>query len=328
MLILLTPSVFGVAGGITLLSIANYALLERHRLIVVDEEHADYLGWLAELPANAREEWTFVSQRGYEREALEPARYRICVEDRLVSDWAAPVPVLSIKDANQLLGLPFHVVLEDAVSDKYFLLKAATPEQRELLEGKEARGELSFENGGGISSMPRWVQTAIAEGNAYHMRRWFMFDSDALTPGQPSGQSEVLRNACRQAGIEHHQLRRRAIENYIPRPALESWTYGNGKVNRLAREPVMRAFANLSEQQRHHFNMKDGMLGDSKRKDANAGTLFDDQGVKEKVSLQSGFGSDVATLFSTEIISEEMMDRDGALAEMRPVINGLLAQMR
>ncbi len=328
MLILLAPSVFQAAGGLTLMSIANYALADRHRLIVLDETHVDYIEWLAAQSPLSRDEWNFISEQGYEREALEPARYQVRVENRPLSDWTATPPALSIQEANQILGLPFHVVLEDAVSDKSFLLKAASPEQRHLLEQKEARGEISFENGGGISSMPRRVHAAVAEGKAYHARRWFMFDSDALLPGQPSAQSEILRAACQEAGIEHHQLRRRAIENYIPRPALESWTYGNGKASRQAREPVMRTFSKLAEAQRHHFNLKYGLAGDSKRKDGPAEGLFDDRDHVDISNLQNGFGDDVATLFSTDIIDEKMLERDGSLTEMRPVINALIAQMR
>ncbi len=329
MLVILTPSVFAPGeGGLSLLSIANHALHGRHRVIVADEIDPNYQNWIAELSRSHREEWDFILEISFEAEALEPAVHEVHVAVKATSDWAASPPVLSIQDTERFLNIPFSIVLEDAVSDRAFLLKMATPQQRSFLEDKEKCGEISFLNGGGISAMPRLVEPAVAAAGGFSMKRWFMFDSDALQPGVPSAQSEKLRTACIAANVSHHQLTRRSIESYIPIPALESWTYSNGRPLQKVREPVMREFAKLSSSQKHHFNMKDGLAGDSKREGPNAGQLYDELERSVIKVLQVGFGSSVATLFATDIVDENMLNKDGSLSEMRPVLNALIAQVR
>ncbi len=65
--------------------------------------------------------------------------------------------------------------------------------------------------------MPKRVKAASEKGKVETMRLWLLFDSDALTPGQPSAHSNALKVLLRGGGVFFYQLTRRNIENYIPK---------------------------------------------------------------------------------------------------------------
>ena len=69
--------------------------------------------------------------------------------------------------------------------------------------------------------------------------------------------------------MHHYRLARRAIENYLPRSALETWTLvGGNRTERLARRLKVGDFFELVPSNRHQVNVKEhvgavgGLYGD------------------------------------------------------------------
>jgi hypothetical protein len=295
-----------------------------HRIVFEDEDSGPVQSWLGGLEMGHQEKWIELIREGYFLEAREPARYELCVTGQ-ATRWAENPPKATPKDAAKFLSRSFCILLEDAISDRNFLLKMATKEQREAILEREAAGGLTFTHGGGISSMPRTIESWTGEGPHGHLRRWVLFDSDALRPTEPSDQSETLKLNCIAAAVPYHQLRRRNIENYIPPFALNGWAFSSGD---RARRRVFRAFVSLSAAQRAHYNMKEGLRGDVARRGKTAGNLFDDVSDFDKASLASGFGRGIGDLFSTDAVGEEHLRRDGSWDEMNAVVTELVAILR
>lgn len=161
-----------------------------------------------------------------------------------------------------------------------------------------------------------------------HHTHWVLFDSDALRPGIPSGQSEDLRLAC--GTIPHYQLRRRFIESYLTPHALNA--RAAKRTNRTTvrkRFALLAAFLQLRPEQKHHFNMKIGFEGDAQRIDASsAGDLYDDVPASVRSTLKRGFGSNIGELFSGPDVTEAALRRDTGWQEMRPVVQELLMRLR
>jgi hypothetical protein len=305
--------------------LANLALGGWHRIILENEDAPGFRGWLDQLNRGHQERWREIIREGYVLEAREPARQGLRVT-RASTDWGRTPPRASLGEAVAFLGRPFCVMLEDQVSDRDFLLKMATDDQRDALRKKEATGNLSFLHGGGISAMPRVIDNWLDEGARGSLRKWVLFDSDALQPLIPSEQSEILRSKCDSANIPHHQLLRRNIENYVPLSALSHWAFSSG--SRRHRSKQFRAFNGLSPEQRAHYNMKEGFEGDVNRQGQNAGSLFDNLSGADRASLERGFGRDIGNMFSTDVVKEAHLRRDGSWDEVNPVVTDLIALLR
>ncbi|MET4222551.1 hypothetical protein ABIB00_007789 [Bradyrhizobium sp. LB14.3] len=325
MRVVLTTSVFtNPVDTITLDVIAHLALNGWHRIIFEDESATPVQNWLEGLERGHQEEWMEIIREGYFLESREPARFELRVI-REATRWAKDPPEATPNDAARFLRRPFCLLLEDAISDRNFLLKMATIEQREAILGHEVTGGLTFAHGGGISSMPRAIEAWTGEGAHGHLRRWALFDSDALRPSEPSDQSETLRQSCIAAGVPYHQLKRRNIENYIPRFALNGWAFNSRD---RARRRVFQAFNSMSDAQRAHYNMKEGLSGDAAKKGKTAGDLFDGVSAADKVALANGFGRAIGELFSSESVKEEHLRREGSWDEMNTVVTELIAILR
>ncbi|MFP2930049.1 hypothetical protein ACLESO_33605 [Pyxidicoccus sp. 3LG] len=178
------------------------------------------------------------------------------VELRAQSHWAGAPPLLTPQDAARVLALPLLVVLEDRQADKHFLRCALPQPRKALLYQALERGWVRAEHGGGLGNMKNYVE-ALKEEPAERMRVWVLFDSDAQQPAQPSKASEALRKDCVDAALPHHQLRRRSIENYLPREALQHWA---GLKRGVAGTPYRRkaqTFAARPPEERHHLDMKE-----------------------------------------------------------------------
>lgn len=154
------------------------------------------------------------------------------------------------------------------------------------------------------------------------LRTSVLFDSDALRPGVPSGESEAKSRACE--GLHHHQLEARSIENYLPLDALSRWAAG-----RSSREALLSAFLLLSPDQRYHYNMKAGFAGDRPRA-AEAGRLYDNVPARVRDALAEGFGKDIATLFArTQLVSPSDFDPSiPALQRVRTFAREVIARLR
>jgi len=259
-------------------------------------------------------------------EVLEPSRTVVEVTRAAPSDFEHNPIRLHLDDARQFLERPFVVLLEDQVSDRGFLACMMTEEERRFFERREALGFIRVDHGGGVGPMTRRV-TEEADSPANRHRLWLLFDSDAMQPGQPSRDSERLRIAS--ALVPHHQLRRRYMESYLPHRALQAWAAN--QANRRVREDRLarfRAFVDLSERQRHHYNMKTGFDGDRDRTDNSAGTVYDDVPDESRRTLATGFGGDIGDLYQSGLVTEGDLRRDTGWDELRPVVLDLIARVR
>ncbi len=251
--------------NILMISLFRYALEGRHR-IEVDLQEPLVLAWLEMQSAGVQEEIRVAVDWSVEAEALEPSAIRVVVGNYQQNDWTKQPLQIKLDDARVFLDAPFSLVLEDATSDRDFLLKMLTPEERAFIVAQLNRGFLRVDHGGGLPNMGKQVaQRNLVPSSRY--KTWVLFDSDALKPGAPSAGSELLRLIC--GDIPHHQLQRRCVESYLPPQALHAWAAtGKQRELRQARFRLVGAFLRMRAEQRHHFNMKNGFAQDAKRTDA------------------------------------------------------------
>jgi hypothetical protein len=308
-----------------LISIFNYALEGRHR-VEANLQAPIVAKWLASQSSGVQDDVHLAVDSSAELEAREPAVTRVIVGRFAANKFGTDPVQIRIQDATLFLERPLSLLLEDAIADRAFLMAMLTPEERRFLNWQTERGYVQVEHGGGLGPMRAQVVARTADPFARH-RLWVLFDSDALRPKQPSGQSEALRGAC--GDVPHHQLARRHIESYLPGPALNAWAYvGTGRAAKRRRGGIVDAFFRLGGAQRHHFNMKGGFSGDASRTDASAGDLFDDVADEDKDALSNGFGSQIGDLFQTGHVTEQGLRRDSGWSELRPVVERLISLMR
>lgn len=287
-----------------LLALFRFGLEDRHRVSVWDDPAPRFEEWKAGL-----DEWSRLvcdeSARNFLRlEAIEPSWLTVRVVGASVPNWSGTQPLLTPGDALDLLQRPYRVLLENARSDGNFLLAMATDPERRFLLLRLDREWLEFESCGGISALAARVR----ELNGHRQRSLrcsALFDSDAHAPGQPSADSAKARKACgARRGIHHHQLGRRAAENYIPLGALEHWAGRQAE-----HKKKVRAFARLTAEQQRHYRMKDHF------------------GVKlSQLFGRRGLGD--ASVWQPGVVSERELHNSEGWAELRPFIEDLIARIR
>ncbi|MFO0607456.1 MAG: hypothetical protein U0324_30100 [Polyangiales bacterium] len=222
-------------------------------------------------------------QRGPTRDDRVTLRREVRVVAEAYSTWGAEPPRLTVRDARQLLREPLSIVLEDAVNDGAFLLALThvAGEGGRRLRERLDRAWLRVAHGGGIGTIPRLVR-ALDEAPTLRLRCHVLVDHDGDAPDAPSRHSKLVEDACAEAGVPFLRLRRRAIENYAPREALERWARGElfsrrevgdakswqrvlhnpGHPAMLAeRETALTAWNDLTEPERCHAPLK-AMLAD------------------------------------------------------------------
>jgi hypothetical protein len=307
-----------------LIVLLRYPLDERHR-VELDTTHPAVSAWLATQAQGLRDEIELALELSVQAEAREPSHTAVEIVRAAPSDYLASPLQVSLGDAQRFLDGPFVVLLEDERSDRAFLDRMMTSEERKFLAARIHAGFVRVDHGGGISSMTRRIaEEATAPENRH--KRWVLFDSDAMLPGAPSAASEALRRACRD--ITHHQLRRRYVESYLPHKALHGWATRPPRRDLRERMQRFQAFVAMTDDQRHHYNMKRGFAGDVGRTDASAGDLYANVSPQDRQALAPGFGNDIAALFTDDSVTEADLRRDTGWAELRPVLANLLARMR
>lgn len=188
----------------------------------------------------------------------------IIIEHREAPEWPDDLvqkPArLPLTAAQELLERPLHLLLENGRNDWAFLAKVVPTHWKARWERAVANRWLEQQNGGGITEMRRIAEEQLAMDHVRRLRTWAMFDSDGRHVGDASTQSEDTRKACEDWCIAYHRLRRRAIENYIPREVLYDWAWRRHpravQQEMLAR---VRAYCALAgDEDRHYFDMKAG----------------------------------------------------------------------
>lgn len=180
MRVALAPDLFTAPVQHTLLvALLRYPLDDRHR-VDVDLTDRAVAAWLAAQERGLREEIELGLELSAQAEALEPSHTVVDVVRAGPSDYLADPLRICQDDARRFLDSPFEILLEDGRSDRAFLERMLTAEERRFLTSRIHAGFVRVAHGGGISSMTRRVVEEGAVPENRH-KRWVLFDSDAVT---------------------------------------------------------------------------------------------------------------------------------------------------
>lgn len=335
MRVVLETDILSKASYSELGTVFYHAFTGQHRILVEDQDAPAFLAWLDGLEKEQRQEWQMALDDGLRLDGQDPAYYGIRIAHLEMSSWNLPVPRLTLADAIQLLKVPFCVLLEDDQADRAFLLSMIEPEQKEYLLKLEDRGHVHFAHGGGLGKMTATVKRARKARIAPFGRLWVLFDSDGLRPKLSSNSAKKLADVCDGKATEghggqipYHMLARRSIENYIPLTSLKSWIDRLPPRRRGGLPAKHVALGKMSDEQRYHFNMKDGFSGDRNRQDAaTVGDLYDNLPVEDRQALDKGFGKKIAERFQDQV-TERQLRSDGGWDEVHPHVDKLIRYIR
>jgi hypothetical protein len=323
----LPPELFEPPVQNTLLvTLLRYPLDDHHR-VDLDTAHPVVAAWLAAQSPGLREELELGLEMSAQAETLEPSHTVVQITRSGPADFEGHPIRIPLAGARSFLDSPFVILLEDASSDRAFLERMLTDQERDFLLRRIGTGVVRIDHGGGIGPTTRRVRADATVPSSRHTL-WVLFDSDAMRPGYPSAASDQLLTAC--GRIPNHRLQRRYAESYLTLHALHGRAANIARRDeREARLQHFRAFAQMRDEQRHHYNMKEGFDGDAGRPDATAGQLYDSLSDGDRRTLARGFGPHVNDLFADGSVTEADLRRDTAgWDELRPVITDLLARIR
>ncbi len=281
--------------------------------------------WLLGLDARVQKECRLALELSFEALARFPGGARLRVSLTTQPRWQRPTE-LTLHDALRVLESPLRVLVENQRRDGAFLTAIGFLYRKRWLELQRAGVEVR--HGGGVTEMSEQVK-AYGPESIDRLRTFVVFDSDALAPGLASVQSQRLRKECEELKIPHHQLMRRAAENYLPPPALEAAAQRRSGAPRQQQLKTARAFGRLAPDQRHHFNMKTGFEGDEQQSRRGRATqLFANMVPKDRGALERGFGGDVGDLFADlDLLQEHWFFADGQEPEVRSLFEAILREV-
>lgn len=298
-----------------LFELFNFAFHRRHRLLV--QRGPRFRQWWDALPEDAREQYDQALHASVEMESREPSDHEIHV--------GAGAACISVEDAVKRLGRPFLLFLEDERSDRAFLESVAPTLHRDRLREMHQRGWLEFRSHGGVSQIKALLTRALEEFPEDRWRMFAIFDSDAPAPGEPARTPCAVARECAERGVLHRMLRRRAIENYLTRRALEYWAdeQHNSGAQRARIEVLYGDSFNQRPERRHHFSMKVGFHAM-----APLHAIYD--GIPESIkrSLQNGLGPEVSRAFKPDFMREIDLRDEGAWDELSEMVEALVRSMR
>jgi hypothetical protein len=232
----------GPVRDVDRLALLRNAALRRHTLIVSATPTAPwgarptphFDSWLGALPTRLRAEVRLLRERTNRVSANSITRGapRLLVaehplEDDLLGCW------LPLTDAVRAVAQPLHILVEHQINDAAFLRRAMPPAWRRRFQQWEQRGELRYENGGGLPVMAAIVeyftndvQARLAFGlpaDVWRLVHFIVFDHDGHSRDHPGEQAGKLTRCCADKGMKErsHRLKRRDQEHYLPLEALK-----------------------------------------------------------------------------------------------------------
>lgn len=223
--------------------------------------------WLAQQSPRVQAVVRIVLEQGFKAPPYSPPgaprEPQIIVEHRDAPEWpdsfeSGPAR-LPLASARELLLRPLRLLLENGRNDWSFLAKIVPSAWKARWRLAVEKRWIEEQNAGGITEMRRIIEVQLALDPVRRLRTWAMFDSDGQLPGDASDQARDAKAACETWQIAHHRLRRRAIENYIPKEVLTDWAW---RRHHLADKREMaarvRAYCELeTDGDRHHLDMKE-----------------------------------------------------------------------
>jgi hypothetical protein len=319
----------------------------------------EVLDWLARLPdAFCRQVRQALEQSVRAASALPANAVGVRLVAGSSSDW--PAGRLCLPDAVRLLRTPLGVMVENRRADWRFLLALAPPVQRDQLQHALDQGGLEILHAGGLGEMKAWLEELLVQpftsvSNAARLLRlWVMFDRDAdpADRSQPSQASIDMKSLCESAParpwpLGHHQLGRRAIENYLPLVALWHWQSDKSGAEGKRRRKIVSALCELRKRKpeaAYQYNMKRGLIGDLPRaardditehnrhiRDDDLDDLFKGLSQADRTALADGFGKDIASHLQhsgeSDFRSEFERNRAEGEPDRETILNTLFARL-
>ncbi|XXT22388.1 hypothetical protein WME94_12590 [Sorangium sp. So ce429] len=228
-------------------------------------------------------------------------------------------------EALDLLQRPYRILVENGFTDRAFLLSMSDRATREFLEERISRDWIEAEHCGGLGELEKRAKE-VRRHVATRMRCSALFDGDAMRPGEPSSKSESIRRLC-YPDVHHHQLDRRTIENYLPRAALDRWCQLAQGRTRLERRAQVEALFALREDQRAHYNMKEGFEKDAPNAHR-AGGLFDAVPGETRRLLDKGFDRHIANLYRDGHVHFHELERAAAVTHVQRFAREIVERIR
>lgn len=331
MIVTLDPLLFepGQATMAELLELFTHAYDGRHR-VEIEEDHAAVRAWLDQRDREWRAAWEAARDQGFREATLDMLRRAVRVVPGDRHDLKSVPPTLDVRTALRVLRQPLRVLVENGRNDGGRFLRRASEIGRrsERLKRFLVDGWMEFDSAGGNDEMAEVIESNRANP-AWTLRHYAIFDSDALSPGQPSASAQKLLRRCQKSGVPHHCLCRRAAENYLPPAALE-YLWAGSKEERLRQ---VHAYRDLDQpggrsERRHHFAMKKGFRGSPERPAPvpHDDALYSGVPPERREALAYGFGGSILDVFSTPHADwERWMLDDGQGDEIGGMLDDVFA---
>lgn len=274
------------------------ALLDRARqnrcyIDAVNPESSLTNAWFKQTDGRRQQDW--LNAVSWAAKDAAVFRLRKMVADVAPDPKAKPLAKVSLREAIDLADRTSALWLENGRNDRRFILSMMPPEQRATFLDWEKRRIISFESRGGLGELRVSLQELAERGLLDPRTNRALFDSDGEVPGHRSRDAEAMIAFCESVHLAYHCLVRRAIENYLPRKALWSWTTHDLR-KRSERSKKIEAFGRMSVDQRHHFRMKAGW---DRVPSAHVASLY--QGISEidHATLREGIDDNIASVYDT-----------------------------
>jgi hypothetical protein len=202
--------------------------------------------------------------------------------------------MLAPADAKRALGLPVYVVAENGESDKAFLDAMMRALGRTVLRRAFEKQWCEIISSGGCGEIEKRVIELLQKTKTGPRRIFVLSDSDRLRPDNPNRPNEktdsmrIAERCDRIHGVKAVVLNKREMENYLPIEALEQV--------QSEKQRVLRAFRQLGQIQRDHYDMKNGFEQD---KDGQPDVPSEQTDLFHDVdrNLCGGFGEKIWKLF-------------------------------
>ena len=276
-----------------LLALFGDCVRGRHTIAIEPSGKDAYRQWIDGESSVTRNMCESVLQKSVKLRAQRPGAREIRIADVAIASW--PDMRLPFSAALGILHRPLQLLLENGRNDANFLRVitrlAVEFDLAELFDS----GVVEFQTKGGIDENRKWLETN-GQIQTDACRMWVMCDSDAKqawadasgpkVPERLGEGAKKLGAICKTHKIPIHILHRRAIDNYVPLTLLEQRSLQHEK-----QVDVYKSFVGLTDEQRHHYNMKKGFLQDEKNPeyDQNVGNLYDGIDPVDRLRLERGF---------------------------------------
>ncbi len=301
--------------------------VRRGHVVSLEREGKPFRRWLENQSKLQCEEAKLVLDRSCELEA-RLAIDCVVIASAAASDWSCTPPRVGPDDLIQAVSRPLSVLVENGSNDGAFLRCMGFGIDRRNLRIAYEQELISFDLGGGSESRNVLAHRSSRE----RLRTWFVFDSDALTPGEPSKEALTKEELCKSLGLalRHHMLERRAMESYLPTEALlQAWPHAENEKHQRA-----LAFGRMTAEQRAHFNLDKGFAGDRQRirpghpdaaQKPAVDAVYASVPPADREQLDQGFGKKpLRELFEPARLPDELRRKDGQEAEMGRLIRSIL----